>query len=122
MLNLNLDGLKKIIKSCNGDLREVLSQLNISKGPGEEEDIVELFEELGLETRICGICNKIIINGYCIDDGNEYACQDECLHQIMTDDEFQELYDDGEGSTYYTDWTELDENGQVIGGMKYAIQ
>lgn len=120
-MNLTVGKLKNIIKNNNGNIREVINLLNISKKQGEEQDIIEILEEVGIDARICDVCNKIMIEGYCIEDGDEYACQDTCLHQLMTPEYFEELYADGEGSTYYTNWCELDENGQVIGGLKYAI-
>lgn len=63
-----------------------------------------IFEKL--EIRQCDNCDKFMIEGYCIDSGYEYYCSDECLFSNMTEDEYLELYDDGEGDSYYTEWEE----------------
>ena len=42
--------------------------------------------------------------GYCIDGGCEYYCCDECLHEHYTEEEYLELYNDGEGYSYWTQW------------------
>jgi len=56
------------------------------------------------ERRRCEACNKEILEGYCIDGGEEYYCSDDCLHTKYTDKEFQEMYDDGNGDSYWTEW------------------
>lgn len=42
--------------------------------------------------------------GYCIDDGREHYCSDECLHYHYSGEEFEQMYADGEGTSYYTIW------------------
>ena len=42
--------------------------------------------------------------GFCIENGLEYYCSDECLHKHYTEDEYLEMYDDGNGDSYYTEW------------------
>ena len=54
--------------------------------------------------RRCSHCNKPMKNGYCIDNGLEYYCSDECLHKHYTDEEWENLYDDGNGNSYWTEW------------------
>lgn len=54
--------------------------------------------------RICSDCGKIMNAGYCINHGEEYYCSDECLHKHYTNEEFNEMYDDGNGDSYYTEW------------------
>ncbi|WP_304576770.1 hypothetical protein [Romboutsia ilealis] len=58
------------------------------------------------EIRICSNpeCKKIMVEGYVIENGMEYYCCEECLHTEITEEEFIELYDDGEGDSYYTEW------------------
>lgn len=62
-----------------------------------------------VEVRQCDVCKKYMIDGYCIEEGNGYYCDDECMLTEMTMDEFNELYDDGNGDSYYTDW-EVNQN------------
>lgn len=113
MLNLDAKKLKTMIKNSNGNIVKVLSLLNISNTDNEEDDIVEILSELGIEARVCSICNKIIINGFIIEDGYEYACTRECLAQLMPLEEFDKISSDPDSSTYETDWVEPDEEGYL---------
>lgn len=54
--------------------------------------------------RICNNCGKEMNEGYCIDNGLEYYCSDECLHKHYTEEEYEEMYDDGNGDSYWTEW------------------
>lgn len=54
--------------------------------------------------RICSNCGAEMTEGYCIDGGCEYYCCDECLHEHYTEEEYLELYNDGEGDSYWTQW------------------
>ncbi|GAA0179057.1 hypothetical protein SH2C18_20050 [Clostridium sediminicola] len=40
--------------------------------------------------------------GYCIGDGEDYYCTDECLHKEITEDEYIELYK--RDVAYWTEW------------------
>jgi hypothetical protein len=42
--------------------------------------------------------------GYVIGGGCEHYCSNYCLHKHVTHEEFLELYDDGDGDAYYTEW------------------
>lgn len=54
--------------------------------------------------RKCSECGKTMSEGYCIDNGLEYYCSDDCLHKHYTDEEYKEMYDDGNGDSYWTEW------------------
>ena len=54
--------------------------------------------------RKCSHCGKQMTQGYLIHDGNEYYCSDECLHKHYTEEEYLNLYDDGNGDSYWTEW------------------
>ena len=56
--------------------------------------------------RECNACGKGMNEGYCIEGGIEYYCSKECLNTEISDEEFAELYADGEGDSYWTDWSE----------------
>lgn len=56
--------------------------------------------------RICDACHKPMIEGYCIDNGQEHYCSDDCLHRYYSDEEFMEMYDDEERNSYWTVWWE----------------
>lgn len=34
----------------------------------------------------------------------EYYCSEECLHKHLTEEEFDNLYDEGRGNSYWTSW------------------
>ena len=56
--------------------------------------------------RECTACSAGMNEGYCIEGGMEYYCSDACLHTEITHEEYMELYADGEGDSYWTDWSE----------------
>lgn len=61
------------------------------------------------EKRKCSHCGKEMTSGYCIEGGMEYYCSDDCLHAHMTQEEFLELYANGDGDSYYTEWEDDDD-------------
>ena len=54
------------------------------------------------EVRRCAVCGCKVISGYCIDDGEEYFCSDDCLHGFYSPEEYEELC--AEDRAYWTDW------------------
>ncbi|GLO68248.1 MULTISPECIES: hypothetical protein [Oceanobacillus] len=54
--------------------------------------------------RVCTECNAKMEEGYCIDSGMYYFCSDEHLEKNFTREAFLDLYDDGDGDSYYTTW------------------
>lgn len=54
--------------------------------------------------RTCSHCNKKMDEGYCIHGGVQYFCSQECLEYEYTQEEWLELYDDGNSDSYYTTW------------------
>lgn len=61
-------------------------------------------EVMDREVRTCDECGSEMVEGYCISGGEEYYCSDECLHKNYTQEEYLDLYDDGNGDSYYTEW------------------
>ena len=65
------------------------------------------------DIRTCTECHKEMNKGYCVDDGLEYYCSDECLYKNYTDRGYLELYLDDRA--YYTEWEQEkkgDEDGK----------
>ena len=61
--------------------------------------------------RNCTACSAGMNEGYHIGgNGIEYYCSDACLHTEITPEEWLELYNDGEGDSYWTDWSEDPDN------------
>jgi hypothetical protein len=56
--------------------------------------------------RNCTECGAAMREGYVIDDGAEYYCGDVCLHENYLAHEWDEMYADGEGNSYWTTWEE----------------
>ena len=74
-------------------------------------ELTEITEDTNIRlcsNKKCPNPTKNIKEGYCIENGEEYYCCDDCLHSKYTDEEFQEMYDDGNGDTYYTEWEKDD--------------
>ena len=68
-------------------------------------DVEELVDEFDLEhSRCCSHCRKPMYEGFCIEDGAEYYCSEECLHKHLTEEEYDNLYDEGRGNSYWTSW------------------
>lgn len=68
-------------------------------------NIQEAIDELDLEhVRCCSECGKPMYEGFCIENGAEYYCSEECLHKNISEEEYEKLYDDGKGDSYWTSW------------------
>lgn len=52
--------------------------------------------------RKCNECGAIVTSGYCINDGDEYYCSDECLWGWYSEEEYDELCQ--QGLAYWTEW------------------
>lgn len=63
------------------------------------EHIVKICEK---EYRECDTCHAPMLSGYCIHDGEEYYCSDDCLHGVYSKKEYEELCEDDQG--YWTEW------------------
>lgn len=59
---------------------------------------------MGDQLRKCTVCGESILEGYCIHDGEEYFCSDDCLHAYYSEEEYEELCELDEA--YWTTWYE----------------
>ena len=66
----------------------------------------DLLKIINNHPRLCNICSKPMDEGYCIENGMEYYCSDECLHEVYDDDEWQLMYEDGNGDSYWSEWND----------------
>jgi hypothetical protein len=62
------------------------------------------LDECEEDYRECHTCGDKIDEGYCIENGEEYYCSDECLYTKYTIEEYEEMYNNGDGNSYYTSW------------------
>lgn len=58
--------------------------------------------------RTCCNCGIAMNAGYCIENGTQYYCSDDCLHLHISPDDYDALYDDGNGDSYWTEWDDDD--------------
>ena len=71
----------------------------------EQADLQYVIDELDLEhIRCCSECGNPMYEGFCIESGAEYYCSEECLHKHLSEEEYNNLYDDGKGESYWTSW------------------
>ena len=92
--------LKEKIEEVAIDIKEFMADFCI-----QHATTSELVDELDLEhIRVCSECGKTMYEGYCIENGAEYYCSEECLHKNLTDEEYENLYDEGRGDSYWTSW------------------
>lgn len=102
---LKSDGLENyyhqlLDKVAEDDKRQMMTDFVI-----KHSNIGELVDELDLDhVRCCSVCGRAMTEGYCIENGASYYCSDECMSKEMTREEFLELYDDGNGDSYWTEW------------------
>lgn len=82
----------------------IIELFNESYNKEQLNDIFKVLEEAEIEVRKCSNCNKLMVEGYVIDNGESYYCSDECLERNMSREEFEQLYKDGEGDSYFTQW------------------
>ena len=68
--------------------------LNIINGEENDENT----------TRRCTNCGKEMVAGYCLYDGLEYYCSNDCLYTNYSKEEYNKLYDNNDG--YWTEWEE----------------
>ena len=68
--------------------------------------------------RKCDCCESGMNEGYVIGDGERYYCSKECLNTQISDQEWDEIYDNDYG--YYSEWEQgyddqyIVENGVLI--------
>ena len=65
--------------------------------------------------RKCSECGQGMDNGYIINDGTAYYCSDGCLAENHTAEEYEAMHNNGEGSSYWTEW-ECEEDAEYFLG------
>ena len=54
--------------------------------------------------RKCDNCGAGMNEGYVIEGGVNYYCSDDCLHNNMSQSQYDASHDDGDGDSFWTDW------------------
>lgn len=57
----------------------------------------------------CSHCGKLMNEGYLIEGGLAYFCSEKCMSHYLTQDQFEKMYGDGEGETFWTGWEDKDD-------------
>ena len=77
-------------------------------GVMEHTSDVDFWDRLSEELdcfRVCNECGKPMIEGFVVDGCDTY-CSEECLHKHMSEEDYDESYNNGDGDTYWTTWYE----------------
>lgn len=54
------------------------------------------------DVRECSVCQLPMTSGFVVQGGEAYFCSNECLP--FTEEEWEEMYDDGNSDSYWTEW------------------
>jgi hypothetical protein len=57
--------------------------------------------------RKCSQCDRLMNEGYVIDNGLDYYCSEECLSKNFTKEQWEEAYKNG--NNYWTTWEDKEE-------------
>lgn len=72
--------------------------------------------------RMCDKCGKGMNEGYVVNGGEEYYCNDECLHQIYTPEEWEDMSNDeffvqcglDDDGNYWTEWDDENDYNYIL--------
>ena len=71
--------------------------------------------------RKCDKCGQGMNEGYCIYEGEEYYCSDECLHSVYSKSVWEGMFDAediGNSPSYWTQWEDIEDyQYQIINGI-----
>ena len=111
---IEIRNLKHDTKS--NSVKELVSFINSFENEEFRQELIDIVNYLEtsdlngkertgyLELRVCDVCRKAMAQGYTIEEGAGYYCSDKCMEEEMTREEFEELYDEGLGDSYFTEW------------------
>ena len=90
----------------------------------EEMKQCEVIEEVvkgDKYARKCDKCGQGMNEGYCIYEGEEYYCSDECLHSVYSKSVWEGMFDAediGNSPSYWTQWEDIEDyQYQIINGI-----
>jgi hypothetical protein len=87
-----------------------------------EENIV-CEEKYKKFARQCDKCKQGMNEGYVINGGDEYYCDDKCLHQEYTPEEWYEMSNGDDDDSYWTEWEDDDDyQYELINGILTEIE
>lgn len=62
----------------------------------ELEDKLDCF-------RICDACGEPMLDGFVVQGANHY-CSEDCLHTVMTEEEYMKEHEECDSDTFWTTW------------------
>lgn len=94
-----------LIKEC-----KTMPELWEEFGAGltEHTTDVDFWDRLSEELdcfRVCNECGKPMIEGFVVDGCDTY-CSEECMYKHISEEDYREAYNNGDGDTYWTTWYE----------------
>lgn len=95
----NYDYDNSIYCDSNDTLNYLIDRIN----EDEYQNSIVQKQKGFLELRICNDCGKLMAEGYCMNDGDEYYCSDKCLEKNTTEEEREEIQDEN-STSYWTEW------------------
>lgn len=69
----------------------------------EKNKFIEFLEDMGIEVRICSECGCLMAEGYVIEDGYDYYCEEECLIKGYGENPHEKAEEEGI-DLYWTEW------------------
>jgi hypothetical protein len=95
----------------------------------EEMKQCEVIEEVvkgDKYARKCDKCGQGMNEGFCIYEGEEYYCSDECLHSVYSKSVWEGMFDAediGNSPSYWTQWEDIEDyQYQIINGELQDIE
>lgn len=111
MQNLPMDArdLRFEVKlKLNDEIEDVRQWANTYLTKVQRRKLMDIMNDADIEMRQCDQCGDLMLQGYVIEGGAEYYCDEECFALGVPDEAEREdlLADaDGDGETYWTEWT-----------------
>jgi hypothetical protein len=100
-----LDNCKAILKDYyENDLAEAVNEYEVKNQIDNIHRIMLMI--LPVENKFarkCSCCGKGMNNGYVINDGDEYFCEDACFKQEYKEYDIEDL-ELGDSENYWTEW------------------
>jgi hypothetical protein len=116
-------GLWKEEESYTIDI-DVNGEIILEENQSEDEwdTIMEVFKEHiatnGVKySRKCDKCGQGMNEGFCIYEGEEYYCDDNCLHSVYSKSVWEGMYnaeDIGNSPSYWTQWEDEEDYQYVL--------
>jgi hypothetical protein len=67
-----------------------------------------------LFARQCSHCKKGMNEGFVIEGGVEYYCSKTCRNHYYSDEDWNDMYDEEFGDSYWTEWEDLNDYQYIL--------